>query len=164
MRTKADANVPWLSKVAAEKKNPPRFCGEIPVGVEQKHEGGYIPKMYINTVDGRNPAPLGIYKTRKQWDKLPINWCRISSGNSNTWCGYLFPFLSCRIIPCHCLAIFLHWNGRKETWSLSLCRVSGQSAYGAWPRHDAGSSWSQDFWHLLNQKKKADVHQTNHHE
>ena len=34
-----------------------------------------------NTVDGRNPAP-GMYKTRKLWDILHINWCRISSINS----------------------------------------------------------------------------------
>ena len=30
----------------------------------------------VHTVDGRNPAPPGMYC--KQWDKLPINWCRIS--------------------------------------------------------------------------------------
>ena len=34
------------------------------------------------TVDGRYPAPHGMYKTtRTQWDKLSINWCRISSIN-----------------------------------------------------------------------------------
>ena len=37
-----------------------------------------------DTVDGRNPAPSGIYKPCKWWDKLPINWCRISSTNSTT--------------------------------------------------------------------------------
>ena len=36
-----------------------------------------------DTVDGRNPAPLGMYKTCKSWDKLPINWCRISAINSS---------------------------------------------------------------------------------
>ena len=36
-----------------------------------------------NTVDGRNPKqPPGMYKTCKDWDRLPINWCRISSINS----------------------------------------------------------------------------------
>ena len=37
------------------------------------------------TVDGRNPAPPGIYiKPGKSWDILHINWCRISSINSMT--------------------------------------------------------------------------------
>ena len=36
-----------------------------------------------NTVDGRNPANhLGCIKPCKEWDKPPINWCRISSINS----------------------------------------------------------------------------------
>ena len=26
------------------------------------------------TVDGVNPAPPGMYRTCKQWDKLPIKW------------------------------------------------------------------------------------------
>ena len=34
------------------------------------------------TVDGRNPAPPGMYKSPKKWDKLPMNWCRISAINS----------------------------------------------------------------------------------
>jgi len=45
-----------------------------------------------STVDGRNPAPLmeeilhhlGCIKPCKSWDKLLINWCRISSINSMT--------------------------------------------------------------------------------
>ena len=36
------------------------------------------------TVDGRNPAPPGCIKPYKWWDKLPINWCRISSINSSS--------------------------------------------------------------------------------
>ena len=37
-----------------------------------------------DTVDGRNPANhcLGCIKPWKSWDKLPINWCKISSINS----------------------------------------------------------------------------------
>ena len=36
-----------------------------------------------HTVDGRNPANnLRCIKPWKYWDKLPINWCRISSINS----------------------------------------------------------------------------------
>ena len=38
----------------------------------------------LQAVGGRNPAPPGMYKTHKWWDKLPINWCRISSINSIT--------------------------------------------------------------------------------
>ena len=39
--------------------------------------------MHANhTVDGRNPAPPGMYKHCIQWDKVPINWCRISAINS----------------------------------------------------------------------------------
>ena len=34
------------------------------------------------TVDGRNPASPGCIKPCKYWDKLFINWCRISSINS----------------------------------------------------------------------------------
>ena len=33
-----------------------------------------------HTVDGWNPAPPGMYETL--WEKLPINWCRISAINS----------------------------------------------------------------------------------
>ena len=36
----------------------------------------------VHAVDGRNPAPPGMYKPFKWWCKLPINWCRISSINS----------------------------------------------------------------------------------
>jgi len=35
-----------------------------------------------NTVDGRNPASPGTHKPCEQWDKLHINWCRMSSINS----------------------------------------------------------------------------------
>ena len=36
-----------------------------------------------DTVDGRNPANhQGCMKPYKQWEKLPINWCRISAINS----------------------------------------------------------------------------------
>ena len=45
MRTKADANVPQSRVGGSETISPGGCRGEIPVGVEQKHEGGYIPKM-----------------------------------------------------------------------------------------------------------------------
>ena len=35
-----------------------------------------------DTVDGKHPANhLGCIKPCKQWDKLPVNWCRVSSIN-----------------------------------------------------------------------------------
>ena len=36
---------------------------------------------HIHTVDGRNPAPPWL-KPYKEWDKLAINWCMISSIHS----------------------------------------------------------------------------------
>ena len=39
----------------------------------------------VHIVDGRIPAPPGMYKPCKQWDKLPISWCRISSINSRSY-------------------------------------------------------------------------------
>jgi len=39
-------------------------------------------KMSKRSVDGRNPAPPGMYETRKV--KLAIDWCRISSIKSAT--------------------------------------------------------------------------------
>ena len=40
--------------------------------------------VVVDTVDGRNPAPPGMYKTLQimRNDKPPINWCRISAINS----------------------------------------------------------------------------------
>ena len=71
-----------------------------------------------DTVDGRNPAPPGMYKPCKQWDKVPINWCRISSINSmyplarylnllsNFLQGYLQDYA---MYPVLCVL----WNGRR---------------------------------------------------
>ena len=54
-----------------------------------------------HTVDGRNPAPPGIYKPCESWDKQPIiNWCRISSINS-----MILKFLMANISP-RCVDFF----------------------------------------------------------
>ena len=39
------------------------------------------------TVDGRTPAPPGMYKTLWKWDIVHIKWCRISSINTMTLRG-----------------------------------------------------------------------------
>ncbi len=60
----------------------------------------------LGSVDGRNPAPP--LKPCKSWDKLPINWCRISSINSiigqmsDRYNGYFRPrtWLHSTPLPC----------------------------------------------------------------
>ena len=58
---------------------------------------------HFPTVDGGNPAPPGMYKPCKYWDKLPINWCRVSAIN-NFQC-LLFVFLASE-----CFQQSLHWR------------------------------------------------------
>ena len=41
----------------------------------------YIP---LSSIHSRNPAPPGMHKTHSWWDKLTINWCRISSVKSTS--------------------------------------------------------------------------------
>ena len=38
------------------------------------------PKIGNDTVDGRNPAPPGMYKTCKSWEKLLINILSTGAG------------------------------------------------------------------------------------
>ena len=45
-------------------------------------ETNISPLSIGHPVDGWNLAPLGCMKPYKWWDKLPINWCRISAINS----------------------------------------------------------------------------------
>ena len=49
------------------------------------HEIKVYAVFMFPTIDGRNPAPPGMYKPCKYWDKLHINWCRISSINSTKY-------------------------------------------------------------------------------
>ena len=52
----------------------------------------FIRSCLHHTVDGRNPASPWMVKNYEQWDKPPINWCRIFSIHRSmalwdpTWC------------------------------------------------------------------------------
>ena len=51
--------------------------------VNQPYEESCEHSAQISTVDERHPAPPGIHMKPFKWDnKLPINWCRISTINS----------------------------------------------------------------------------------
>ena len=76
----AQAVGPVGPAVAAVKSQVGPFCcpwvyGKIPRGWKHVNKK--------DTVDGRNSVPPGMCKTFfRCFDKLPINWCRISSVNS----------------------------------------------------------------------------------
>ena len=75
--------------------------------LQESHETSDIRKHITNTVDGRNPAPPGMYKTSQILRYLPFNWCRISSINSNN-------------------IIFLHWFHLAFESCVSLRKVQLQ--------------------------------------
>ena len=52
--------------------------------IPKRHISQLVFLFHGDTVDGKNPANhLGCMKPCKSWDKLPINWCRISYINSS---------------------------------------------------------------------------------
>ena len=130
MRTKADANVPWLSKVAAEKKIPRGFVEKFPWGLNKNMREGIYLKCILIPLMEEILHHLGFIKLVNNG----INYLSTGAGflPATATHDVGINFLFCRVASFHVIALrfFLHWNGRKETWSLSLCRV-GQSAYGA---------------------------------
>ena len=101
--------------------SPTRFCTNT-----FEDQGGRPTTYYLNelsfstyiihtTVDGRNPAPPGMYKTLLgQTDKVHINWCRISSiNNSNlvlVWILRIFFFSRIMMDSLKVIILFCaHW-------------------------------------------------------
>ena len=63
---------------------PAFFSGRNGVGGWGRYT--YLYPFYIDTIDGRNPAPPGMYKTLWiLWYRSYIHWCRISAINSMTY-------------------------------------------------------------------------------
>ena len=104
---------------------PPSFRVKIirtkaDANVPERHRGSFNFPVY-------GEIPVGMYKSWRE-NKGDIYLKSILTTHD------VVLLISIIFVSHHSMSLVLllrHWNGRKETWSLSLCHVSGQSAYGA---------------------------------
>ena len=80
----------------------------------------------LDTVDGRNPATPGMYKTLKSWDILHINWFRISAINRSKGVQFVCCFFRGKgrkhLNKCEeWRGVFFWWSARLHFWVFFLC-------------------------------------------
>ena len=114
-----------------------------------------FPDPLGGTVDVRNPAPPGVYKPCKKWDKLPTNWCRMSSITSmKLWMdhrSFVWNCLSRDLAPST-----IRWGDYSvvylHKWLIFMVHLGTYSIHGSFGRCERTITrwcWSNPWWWQL---------------